>query len=98
MSKPFRCQCALCLRSVQSTAGMVCPQCRSDAVAVNHVLAAAAQHVPGLQRAPGQVIASRMWLRLAPPSARPTAEELVKRYNASWQLELGSKPDPDWFP
>lgn len=95
MSRRFKCHCALCIRTVYD-AQYVCKQCLTDAKAVSHVLAAAREHVPQLLRAPDPVVASRMWARLAPEVGKPLAAELVKRYHCAWQLELGSKPDPDW--
>ncbi len=96
MAGAFKCQCALCIRTVQS-ASYICKRCLVDAKGVNHVLDATREHVPQLFRAPPPVIASRMWARLAPECGKALAEDLVKRYHAAWQLELFSKPDLDWI-
>lgn len=96
MGAPFKCHCALCVRTVRS-AQYVCETCLKDAKAVSHVLSAARDHVPELARAPDPVVASRMWRRLAPELGKALANDLVKRYHSAWQLELGGKPDPDWI-
>lgn len=93
--RPFRCSCALCVRTVHS-ARYVCERCIGDAKAVSHVLSAARGSVPQLARAPDPVVASRMWAKLAPDLGKALAADLVKRYHAAWQLELGVSPDPDW--
>lgn len=96
MGSPFRCHCALCVRMVRS-AQYVCERCIKDSRAVSHVLSAAREHVPELHHAPNPVIVSRMWRRLAPDLGKDLANELVKRYHAAWQIELGSNPNSEWL-
>lgn len=95
MARQYKCECGLCLRYVTDFKH-VCKQCLTDAKQTSHVLSTAREHVPSLLRAPDPVVASRMWLRLAPEVGKERARELVKRYHTAWQLELGEKPDPDW--